>query len=441
MLRYCALLCLSTLLIAQDAPHPASKSSSAVPLSGHWAGSMTSQGAQLPVSFDFSPTAAALEGRFTSLTQRAMDYPLDSVSSNGPSVHFVLGGATVFDGQFTANAITGTFRGDDASGTFTLSKEERPRLPYDVVDVTFDNGGVKLSGTLVSPHSPGRHPAVVLLQGSGPETRWGTNRFIADRFARAGIAALIYDKRGSGASGGDWKTASYDDLARDALSGIELLRTRPDVDPSRVGLHGHSQGGIIAAVAATLAPDKIAFIVAEDTVAGPVWQQDLYRVHNALTQQFKPAEVEAAMRLYTLFIEVARGLRPYAELEAASATVAKEPWFDWLGIPPHDSWLWPWYAKTGNVNTLDDWRTVKVPVLLIFGERDRLVPVDESLRQLEKALDTNATPYTALIAPRAEHNLTVHPQDGEAFFWWHAAPGLVDTVAAWIRLGTESNFP
>jgi pimeloyl-ACP methyl ester carboxylesterase len=431
-------LFLSLFVIALVSTREAVAASDVV-LNGHWEGSMTSQGAQLPVSFDFSQTDAGIEGRFTSPTQRAMDYPLDSVSIGGSSVRFILGGGTAFDGQVTAEVITGRFKGDDGSGSFALSKKEKPKLPYDVADVTFGNGDVRLSGTLVSPRTPGRHSAVVLLQGSGSETRWGTNRFAADRLARAGVAALIYDKRGSGASGGDWKTATYEDLARDALSGISLLRSRADVDPSRIGLHGHSQGGIVAVIAASLAPDRVAFIVAEDTVAGPVWEQDLYRVRTALAQEFKPADVEAAMRLYTLFVEVARGLRPYSALEAASAPVAKEPWFEWLAIPPRDSWLWPWYAKTGNLNTIDYWGTVKVPVLLVFGERDRLVPVDQSISQLEKALDKNGTPYTALIAPAAEHNLTVHPQAGEPFFWWHAAPGVVDTVVAWIKMSAESN--
>jgi uncharacterized protein len=413
--------------------HRALAAASTVALNGHWQGIMTSQGAQLLVSFDFLQTASGIDGRFTSSTQRAMDYPLDSVRLNGTSVHFVLGGGTAFDGEITGEIMEGAFKSDEASGTFSLAKRQPPPLPYDVTDVTFTNGDVKLSGTVVSLRTPGRHSAVVLLQGSGPEVRWGTNRYIADQFARAGIAALIYDKRGSGASGGDWKTATYEDLARDALSAISLLRSRADIDPTRIGLHGHSQGGIVAAVAASLARDKVAFVVAEDTVAGPVWQQDLYRVRNALAQQFKPAEVEAAMRLYAVFIEVARGLRPYAELEAASAPVAKEPWFDWLGIPPRESWLWPWYAKTGNLDTLDYWRTVKAPVLLIFGERDRLVPVDASIFELEKALDKNGASYTALIAPAAEHNLTVHPQEGEPFFWWHGAPGIIDTVVGWVK--------
>jgi alpha-beta hydrolase superfamily lysophospholipase len=91
------------------------------------------------------------------------------------------------------------------------------------------------------PRPPGRHAGVILLQGSGGESRWGTNRFIADQFARSGIAALVYDKRGSGDSTGDWKASSYDDLANDVLAGIDLLASRPDIDPSRIGLHGHSK--------------------------------------------------------------------------------------------------------------------------------------------------------------------------------------------------------
>jgi pimeloyl-ACP methyl ester carboxylesterase len=131
------------------------------------------------------------------------------------------------------------------------------------------------------------------------------------------VVALIYDKRGSGASGGDWKTADYKDLALDALSGVALLRNEASVDPNRIGLHGHSRGGIIASEAARLAPASIAFLVAEDTVAGPVWEQDIDRVRNALAKNFKPAEAEDAMHLYSLFIDVARGKRPYEDLSSA----------------------------------------------------------------------------------------------------------------------------
>jgi pimeloyl-ACP methyl ester carboxylesterase len=214
---------------------------SPVQLAGHWKGTMLRDGAPLEVSFDFSGAGSQLKGTFTSATQQAMDYPLNVVTISGDGVHFALGDSVVFDGKLVSDRMVGTFTDSGASGNFTLYRSAPELLPYDSVDVIFRNGTVTLSGTLCLPRSPGRHAAVVILQGSGGESRWGTNRFIADQFARSGIAALVYDKRGSGVSTGDWKASSYDDLANDVLAGIDLLASRPDIDPSRIGLHGHSK--------------------------------------------------------------------------------------------------------------------------------------------------------------------------------------------------------
>lgn len=402
-------------------------------LIGYWDGTMTREGADLAVSMEFASGKEGIAGRFTSLTQRVMDYPLDSVKTDGDAVQIVFE-ENKLEGRIAGDRVTGTFEDGDGAGTFALRRATKPPLPYRITEVTFRNDDVTLAGSLLAPNTSGKHPAVILLQGAGPETRWGTNRFIADHFARAGIVTLIFDKRGSGASTGDWRTADFTDLARDALAGIALLRSRPEVEAKRIGLHGHSQGGMIGPIAATLAPEEIAFLVAEDTFAGPVWQQDIYRVRNSLAREF-PADAERAMRLYTLFVEVARGLRPYEELEAASASVRPEPWFEWLGMPPREHWIWPWYAKIGDVDTLTYWRQVKCPTLLVFGERDRVVPVDEGIATIGAALDANGVSYAAWIAPRAEHNLTIRPQQGERFFWWRAAPGIIDSVAAWIAAG------
>ena len=320
---------------------------------GHWEGTLVREGIQLEVSFDFAKSDARFNGTFTSLSQKAMQYPLDVVTVNADAVHIVLAGSMVFDGKLDGDKIIGAFSQDSAKGDFVLRRTMPEALPYDTVDVSFRNGPVTLSGTLCAPRAPGRHAAVVLLQGSGSETRWGTNRFIADRFARLGIAALVYDKRGSGTSTGDWKTASFDDLADDAIAGIDLLAARSDIDPKRIGLHGHSEGGIIAPIAAVHAPSKVAFMVAEDTVAGLVRDQDVYRVSHQIRQAgFTDAQVERAMDVYKLMIEVLRGAKPYHDLEAAGQSVRDQAWYQWLGIPSVDSYLWTWYPKVGNLDTL-----------------------------------------------------------------------------------------
>ena len=159
--------------------------------------------------------------------------------------------------------------------------------------------------------------------------------------------------------------------------------------------------------------------------------------HQIRQAGFTDAQVGQAMDLYKLMIEVLRGAKPYHELEIAGQSVRDEDWYQWLAIPPKDSYLWTWYPKVGNLDTLVFWKQVHAPVLLIYGEHDQLEPVDESLAKIEASLDGVKTPYAAVIVPNAQHNLTVQPEAGAPFFWWKAAPGLVDLVVAWVQQQTS----
>jgi hypothetical protein len=168
-------------------------------IEGHWEGEAVREGARLSVSFDFRSDDSGTSGTFTASSQRVMDYSLDSVRVNGQAVQFSLGGGSLkFAGQFTADRMSGTVRDGEAEGEFRLQRTQPVPLPYNRTDVTFHNSGVVLAGSLFTPLGGGPHPAVVFVHGSGAETRWGTSRFYADQFARAGIAALIFDKRGTG---------------------------------------------------------------------------------------------------------------------------------------------------------------------------------------------------------------------------------------------------
>ena len=411
---------------------------SAAGLQGHWQGEMIEQSQALAVSFDFDQKP--IRGSFTSLTQRAMDYPLDRIVQEDQHVSLTLGGSIVLEGTLQGEQFAGTFAHGEAKGTFELRRTPAPILPYRVLPVSFRNGAVLLQGTLCIPRAAGRHPAVVLVHGSGSETRWGTNRYIADRMARAGIAALIYDKRGSGESGGDWRTSSYEELARDALAAVDLLDARSDIDARRIGIHGHSQGGVIGPLAATLAPQKLSFIVAEDTFAGPQFEQDIYRVSKAIRGlKLTPADESKAMEIYSMFVAAARGAVPYETFEAAAAPYRNAAWYDWMQFPPQGSWVWTFGRLNGAFDTMPLWRQVRVPVLLIYGEKDALGPVDDYIARISGALDQSNTPYTALIAPGAVHNLTIQPEENGPFFWWRQAPGIVDVVVDWTRRQTSVN--
>src|SRR5262249_22610129 len=126
-------------------------------------------------------------------------------------------------------------------------------------------------GTLTVPRPGGPFPAVLLITGSGPQDRdeavAGHKPFLilADHLTRQGVAVLRVDDRGVGGSTGTLATATGDDFADDVLAGVEFLKTRSEINPKRIGLIGHSEGGMVAPLVASKSND-IAFIV---LMAGP----------------------------------------------------------------------------------------------------------------------------------------------------------------------------
>src|SRR5262249_35756791 len=147
--------------------------------------------------------------------------------------------------------------------------------------VQFSNGDVRLEGTLISPATSEKHPAIILVHGSGAENReyilpWA--RFLI----RHGVAVLGYDKRGVGGSTGDWNTASFDDLAGDAVAAVAYLKTRSDVDSAAIGVLGVSQAGWIMPIAAVRSP-TIAFLISVSGAAVSPEETSLDNARNEMT--------------------------------------------------------------------------------------------------------------------------------------------------------------
>ena len=139
--------------------------------------------------------------------------------------------------------------------------------------VIFESGTEKIEGILIRPHSDHIMPAVVFQQGSGnhafegyEEEAWGPHRFyIEDVLLGQGYAVFYCNKRGLGNSSGNWKNNDFNGRAEDARAAVAYLRTRPDIDASRIGIAGHSQGGWVAQIAASI-DSNIAFVI---SMAGP----------------------------------------------------------------------------------------------------------------------------------------------------------------------------
>ena len=443
----------------------------AAKLDGHWRGTMVREGAAMDVRFDFKSSSSGGEsGSFTSLTQRAIEYPLDTVAYTASKdtaqkdaaskVHWVLGGSIVFDGTVSADSISGTFTEGDGHGTFTLRRATPEPLPYRREDVTFRNGAITLAGTLLRPRGVALHPGIVFLHGSGPETRWGTSLFFADQFARSGVAALVLDKRGTGQSTGDWTKANFDDLAGDYLAAVHFLQQQSGVNSKQVGIYGHSQGGTLSPLIASRSetalqkntPGAVAFVIAAAAIGtGQLYTQDIYRTRNELVDAgFQEPELGRAMALYSKWLDYARNggaqnAGNWHTIDKAMAAVQNEKWFQALELPrDKNNWIYKWYPPVGNFNPLPLWERVKVPVLLIYGERDRNTPVDPSLAGIGEALrKAGNSDFTPVIIPGAAHNLTIQwprqEKPGEPFFWWYGAPGYPGLLTSWVKARFSGN--
>lgn len=323
---------------------------------------------------------------------------------------------------------------------------------YREESVTFRNSNVTLSGTLLIPASKGRHPAVVLGHGSGAQDRNGyvaNIRFMADHLARNGIAVLTYDKRGSGRSTGEWATAGFADLAGDLVAGVRLLRTRPDIVATQVGLGGSSQIGWVAAKAVTQMPD-IAFVMI--TSAGgsgyTVEEQNLYNTEIEMrAARISEDRITHALNLQRQFFDVLRrgptvDARQYDEAvrTARSDSLLR----DWI-FPLSSEIDWrnrnQWYtALEVSFDPLSAWRAYRGPVLGVFGELDAQTPVAGVVpRFIDALLKRKGSDFTVTVFPSASHLLfeATRASDDELEQLQRVVPGFYDFVSDWLwgRLG------
>jgi len=175
------------------------------------------------------------------------------------------------------------------TGSFSLASRPAPQSAFREQIVRFTGaGGVQLEGVLLLPEQRGPRPAFVGLHGSGVETRAGANRFLGERLAAEGAIVLLFDKRGSGQSGGTLRNVTLQDLAGDVRAAHDVLLRRPDVDRRRTGLFGASQASWIAAMDAADQP-CIRYLMIRSGPLTTVAEEGRFDALNRLRNE--PAEV------------------------------------------------------------------------------------------------------------------------------------------------------
>jgi len=415
-------------------------------IEGIWQGTLKFSGAELRVVFTISKNQDnTLTATMDVPEQNASDIPVDEIVFDNGNIRLEItpvegvfkgklaqDGETI-DGQWTQSGMTLplVLERTDKKLVINRPQEPKPPFPYRVEEVVFENkdAGITLAGTLTSPHSEKPFPAVLLLSGSGPQDRdeavFGHRPFLvlADDLTRRGIAVLRVDDRGVGGSTGSFDEITAEDFAADAMACVTYLKSRREIDPERIGLIGHSEGGMIAPMVAVQSPE-IAFIILIASPGLPIEKMEYLEKARALKAKGAGDDLVAKKRalqesLFAVIRQETDGqvvqdqftsiitafFNGLSEEERKITEISKEnlethiqdqsrklhsPWFRFY--LPYDPGI--------------VLRKVTCPVLAINGEKDVQVPPKENLPAVERALKTGGNKnYIVKELPGLNHLL------------------------------------
>lgn len=438
-------------------------------IEGHWEGGISVMGKELDMMVDFNTAKDSLTASIDIPQQGASGLALVKVSYTAPKVHFELPAGpsvAVFDGALKGDSITGDFQQSGVAGTFHLVravKEEKPKAeepaPYKQEEVSFQNGNIKLAGTLTMPQAAGPHPAVILISGSGAQNRdeelFGFKPFkiIADFFTRNGIAVLRYDDRGVGGSTGNTNQSTSEDFAGDVLAGIKFLQGRSDINSKQIGLMGHSEGGLVAPMAASRSKD-VAFIV---LMSGPgVSGEKILLAQGELITRAEgatEAQVQEAAELQRRMFVAARSGKGFnglkaelrkktlAELqnmteEQRQSIIDRERFVNITIEGQLKTIQTAWFKFFLDYDPAKTLEKVTCPVLALFGGLDLQVPVKMNKEAMDEALKKGGNKdYTFKLFPKANHlyltAITGSPSE-YAGLKKEFVPMFLDIVTDWI---------
>jgi alpha/beta superfamily hydrolase len=257
-------------------------------------------------------------------------------------------------------------------------------------EVIFTNQTVQLAGTLYKPETETAYPTLVVLHAANGGTRqFPLYQHLAAHLPACGMAVLLFDRRGSGHSSGDFETASFEVLAEDCNAAVDYLHSRDDIDKKRIGLYGISQGGWIAPLVVGLRTDIAFLIIVSGCGVSPARQMDYGAAYTLRQQGFSEKTIAQAIALRNRINEYYRGHISREVVSAELDSVQSEPWFPEAYINPSKDLPEDvtkdkqWYEL--DYDPIPIWKQIRLPTLFLFAEDDRWVPVVESISKLELA--------------------------------------------------------
>jgi pimeloyl-ACP methyl ester carboxylesterase len=439
---------------------------------GNWLGTLDINGTKLRLVLKVSKSAdGTLTAKMDSPDQGATDLPIDEIAQKDKAVSFSAAKFGLsYEGTLDAKGdeITGTFQQATLNlplvfkRTGEIEKPKRPQtpqkpFPYNEEEVFYKNAkdNVRLAGTLTVPREGKKHPAVILITGSGAqdrdETIFGHKPFLvlADYLTRRGIAVLRVDDRGIGGSERGSLTATSENFAEDVLAGIEFLKSRKEINAKRIGLIGHSEGGMIAPMVAARSKDA-AFIVLMaglgQTGADVIYTQTV-RIQKAQgASEFVTAETLKALENAMAVLKSETDNKLAAELinealakQKSGLSEARQKEFEPVEktiksqIPMYVS---AWFRYFVAFDPQPVLKKVKVPVLAVNGENDLQVASKENLDLIAAALKAGGNKKVTIVSfPKLNHlfqtsqtGLPAEYQKIEETI----SPPVLETISDWI---------
>lgn len=446
---------------------------------GTWEGKLSVGPNSLRLVVHIKGEPGAYSATLDSPDQGAKGIPVSSVQQTGDSLHLEVAAARAkLSGRLVNDStLSGQWQQGGAAFPIEMKKsagnngaaavQNRPQtpvppFPYESKDVTYHNANhsIQFGATVTKPFGAGPYPAVLLITGSGPQNRdeelFGHKPFavIADDLARRGFLVLRVDDRGVGQSTGDHRSATSRDFADDVKAGLAYLRSLPEVDKKKIGLLGHSEGGMIAQMVG--AEDKdLAFLVMLAAPGLPV--TELMTLQNEAVMLSAGVQKEAVKEYSGLYRQLVNAIAfaPADGAEKLATTIVnnwtkktpKEIVVATTGISDEASkqkWVGsfskqltnPWFHYFLKYNPDDYLRKLKAKVLALNGDKDVQVTSSPNLAGLRASLKKSNSPHYDVVALEGLNHLFQRCQKCTVQEYGELeetmAPAALEAIGTWL---------
>ena len=440
---------------------------------GDWYGKLSVSGVQLRIVVHVTKSDTGFASTLDSPDQNAYGIEANSTEAVGNKLTITINTLKAsYEALLADEQLNGIFRQGGKEYDLVLTKKElpkevlkrpqepKPKFNYLIKEVEFKNeaDNITLAGTLTFPKGKGPFAVAVMISGSGPQDRneeiLGHKPFwvIADHMAKSKIAILRFDDRGVGKSGGKFQGATSLDFVKDVEAAVAFLKTQKKIDQNKIGLIGHSEGGLIAPMVAVNEKNAIAFAI---LMAGPgilgseiiILQQELISRVNGTSEEEIAKDKRWAEKLFQ-FMEPKLSSKNFdSEMKqfidslntAESTEIPNGMTQQQLNDLLFNTFCDPWMKCFLFLDPSVALAKLKCPVLSINGSLDLQVPPNENLSAIKKQIESNGnSKVTIKEFPRLNHLFqecaTGSPNEYGSIEQT-ISPEVLKTMSEWINAG------